>query len=131
MRDALRIALVWLLVLVALPLGGIELERVVDPDTCAPWCSCEDQDALAASTHDEHGCEEGEACEDCSADEDCEESCHESCDGCCDARVPLALTTERVQAAPGLAVLADTPPAREAPGRRIHSGVFRPPRSAS
>lgn len=131
MKDALRLALVWLLVLVALPLGSVELERVVDPDSCAPWCSCEDRGPLAANALDEHDCQGGEACEDCAEGEDCEGSCSESCEGCCDARVPLALTTERVQAAPALAALADTPPAREAPGCRIHSGVFRPPRSTS
>ena len=117
MSNVLRIAFVWLLVLVAVPCGRVSVELAAS-DECATWCPCED--GLSQGTP----CEADEDCED-----DCEDHCEDDCDGCCHARTPLAVGPEQLSSTPMVATSASTPLVCDAPGRRLSTDVFRPPRS--
>ncbi|PRQ08279.1 hypothetical protein ENSA7_19020 [Enhygromyxa salina] len=119
MLSALRIALVWILVLIVVPLGGSPFEQPAEG--CESSCPCDEAehvaDAEAGETH---------------ADEElpCEDDCAEDCSGCCDARVAVALVslTGLPSMYLGAAASCELPPL-DAPGCRVAIGVFRPPRS--
>lgn len=119
----MRVMLVWLLVLVALPFGGGPIQRLVAAEVCASACPCEV--AESAQSVEDADCED-EDCEDCE-DEDCDDC--DDCDGCCGARTIALVDFHRLASRALLARSTADPPAPEAAGRRQIIDVFRPPQA--
>ena len=112
MSNALRLAFVWLLVLIAVPVGTGPFEPLASSDSCVSACPCDEdegQSAIEASP--------------------CDDDCEEECDGCCHARTPVAVGGEPPHGSPAHAVVTRGVVALDAPGCTIARALFRPPRS--
>ena len=135
MACALQVALIWLLVLVAVPIGSAPFEFVESAESCASWCPCDANEALSDAEHDSDCVDDEDSDDDCDedSDDDCDadsdDDCDADCDGCCDARAPVMVGREGLPSTLRVAGLTSALPALDAPGCRVATSVFRPPRS--
>lgn len=127
MSGALRVALVWLLVLITAPLGAVSLEGSKDTDLCASWCPCDDGQTLEQDNRSPHDL--ADAPDDC--EDDCEDDCADECGGCCQARTQVTVGPLHFGSNPLVAVATPSSHVRDAPGTSLATGVFRPPRPLS
>lgn len=121
--SALRFALICLLALVALPVGGGPFQLASRASACESSCPCDQfGDQFGDQIGDQFGEEHGE-------EAPCEDDCDEDCSGCCDARTTVAIGLEPLSSSPPCAGPTGDLSGADAPGCRVTSGVFRPPRS--
>lgn len=127
---ALRIAWVWLLALLLVPMGPSAVQAAALELACEAACDCCDESGAEADVDggdeavEDRGREQGE--------DPCGEDC-EDCGACCRAPVSIVALQPPVRLAPAttIARALQRPPAWDAPRLDTVSGVFRPPRRAA
>ncbi len=126
MTRALRVAWVWLLAMLLVPMGPSAVQAAALELACEAACDCcdEAEHELDGEADRDEAAEHGEQGED-PCDDDCED-----CGACCRAPLSIMALEPPVRLGPTttIARALRRPPAWDAPRFETVSGVFRPPR---